>query len=113
MSTEHGRVHEHVFNLLGLALEREPIRITALAVEGDDAYLRGTALEYLETVLPSGIFSLLGPRLARNTTPSPKRRDPAAARAQLLDLAATMNIAPAKSGAVSPPNSTTKDSDQR
>ena len=103
---EHGRVHEHIFNLLGLALEREPVRITALAFEGDDAYLRGTALEYLETVLPSGIFSLLGPRLARNTTPSPKRRDPAAARAQLLDLAATMNIAPTKSGGSSPPNST-------
>ena len=91
---EHGAVHEHVFNLLGLALEREPVRITALAFEGDDAYLRGTALEYLETVLPSKIFSLLGPRLATKTTPAPKRRDAAAARAQLLDAAATMHLAP-------------------
>ena len=89
---DHGRVHEHVFNLLGLALEREPVRITALAFESDDAYLRGTALEYLETVLPTGIFSLLGPRLAMKSTPAPKRRDPAAARAQLLDAAATIQL---------------------
>ena len=34
-----GRVHEHVFNLLGLALEREPVHIAARAFESDDAYL--------------------------------------------------------------------------
>jgi len=89
---DHSRVHEHVFNLLGLALEREPVRITALAFESDDAYLRGTALEYLETVLPTRIFSLLGPRLATKSTPAPKRGDPAAIRAQLLNAAATMQL---------------------
>ena len=71
---DHGRVHEHVFNLLGLALEREPVRITALAFETDDAYLRGTALEYLETVLPARIFSRLGPRLAMQSTPAAAAR---------------------------------------
>ena len=50
-------------------------------VETDDAYLRGTALDYLETVLPARIFSLLGPRLALKSTPAPRRRDPAAAPA--------------------------------
>jgi hypothetical protein len=43
-------------------------------------------------VLPTGIFSLLGPRLAMKSTPAPKRRDPAAARAQLLDAAATIQL---------------------
>jgi hypothetical protein len=88
----HVRAHEHIFNLLGLALEREPVRITALAFESDDAYLRGTALEYLQTVLPTRIFSLLGPRLATKGTPAPKHGDPAAIRAQLLNAAATMQL---------------------
>ena len=60
---------EHVFNLLALVLEREPVRIAALAFDSDDAYLRGTALEYLETVLPAGIFAALAPRLS--TAPAP------------------------------------------
>jgi len=89
---DHLRVREHVFNLLGLALEREPVRITALAFETDDPYLRGTALEYLETVLPTSIFSALGSRLAINGTPTPRSGNPAAVRAHLLDAAATMTI---------------------
>jgi hypothetical protein len=42
---DHDRVREDIFSLLGLALEREPMRLTTLAFETDDAYLRGTALE--------------------------------------------------------------------
>jgi hypothetical protein len=54
----------------------------------DHRWPRRTALEYLETVLPARIFSLLGPRLAVNGTPAPKHGDPASVRAQLLDAAA-------------------------
>ena len=90
---DHGRVQEHVFNLLGLALEREPVRIAARAFESDDAYLRGTALEYLEAVLPGRIFSLLGPRLAVKGAPARKHGDPVTLRAQLLDAAASMKPA--------------------
>ncbi len=43
---------EHVFRLLSLVLEREPLRIAERAVRGSDASLKGTALEYLENVLP-------------------------------------------------------------
>jgi hypothetical protein len=54
---------EHIFNLLGLALEREPLHISYWAVRSGDT-LRGTALEYLETVLPDdvrdGLWPLLG-----------------------------------------------------
>jgi hypothetical protein len=95
---DHDRIHEHVFNLLGLALEREPVRISALAFESDDAYLRGTALEYLETVLPTRIYSALLPHLAAKSTPAlkgtpaSKRREPEAVRARLLDAAATMQM---------------------
>ena len=60
---------------------------------GDDAYLRGTALEYLEAVLPARIFALLGPRLAVKSTPARKRGDPVTVRAQLLDAAASMKPA--------------------
>ena len=38
-------VREHVFNLLALALDREPVRIAARAFTTEDAYVRGTALE--------------------------------------------------------------------
>jgi hypothetical protein len=43
---------EHAFNLLGLVLEREPLLISFHALQGQDPRLRGTALEYLENVLP-------------------------------------------------------------
>jgi hypothetical protein len=38
--------------VLSLVLEREPLQLAASALQGQDAVLRGTALEYLENVLP-------------------------------------------------------------
>jgi hypothetical protein len=82
---------EHVFNLLALALEREPVLIAARAFGTDDTYVRGTALEYLETVLPASLFSAFQPLLT--TGPAPvRRREPAAARAELLRAGATMTV---------------------
>jgi hypothetical protein len=46
---------DHVFTLLSLALEREPLQIALLALRGGDRALRGTALEYLENVLPDAL----------------------------------------------------------
>jgi hypothetical protein len=60
-------IREHVFNLLALALEREPVQIASRAFTSDDAYVRGTALEYLETVLPARMFSALQPLLTATT----------------------------------------------
>jgi hypothetical protein len=54
---------DHAFTLLGLVLEREPLEIAALAVRGQDAALRGTALEYLENVLPDEVRVALWPHL--------------------------------------------------
>ena len=85
-------VREHVFNLLALTLEREPVRIAAHAFTTEDAYLRGTALEYLETMLPASIFLAFRPLLAA-TGPAPARRRPAAdVRAELIRAGATMTV---------------------
>jgi len=85
-------IREHVFNLLALALEREPVRIAARAFTSDDAYVRGTALEYLETVLSARMFSALRPLLTA-TAPLPVQRRPAAdVRADLLRAGATITL---------------------
>ena len=55
----------YVFLLLGLAIDREALRLSLLALEHDDAALRGTALEYLENVLPEPIRGRIWPELAR------------------------------------------------
>jgi hypothetical protein len=46
---------EHVFSLLALVLPREPLQVAFRALHTDDAWLRGLALEYLESVLPEHI----------------------------------------------------------
>ena len=85
-------VREHVFNLLTLALEREPMRIAARAFASDDEHVRGTALEYLETVLPPRMFAAFRPLLTAAGPPPARRRTPADARAELLRAGATMTV---------------------
>lgn len=60
------RVHrsiEHVFTVLSLAYDPEPLRFALIALAGEDRSLRGTALEYLETILPDAIRERLFPLL--------------------------------------------------
>jgi len=85
-------LREHVFNLLALALEREPVQIAARAFATDDIYVRGTALEYLETVLPLPTFAAFRPLLTATGPPPAPRRKPADARAELLRAGATMTV---------------------
>ena len=85
-------VREHVFSLLALALEREPVRIAARAFGTDDAYMRGTALEYLETVLPARLFSALRPLLAAPGAPPTRHRPAAEVRADLIRAGMTMTM---------------------
>ena len=54
---------EHVFTVLSLALDRRPLQVAFQGLYTDDAMLRGTALEYLETVLPAEIRESLWPFL--------------------------------------------------
>jgi len=57
------RAVDHVFTILALALEREPLEISLRAVRGSDPGLRGTALEYLDNVLPGAIREGIWPWL--------------------------------------------------
>jgi hypothetical protein len=52
---------EHVFAILALVFEREPMRLALQALSGTDDNLRGTALEYLEQVLPPDVRLSLWP----------------------------------------------------
>jgi len=54
---------EHVFRVLGLVLPAEPLRIALHAMQVDDPALRGTALEYLESILPPDVRAQLWPLL--------------------------------------------------
>lgn len=46
---------EHVFTLLGLVLDPDALELALHAIAGTDRTLRGTALEYLENVLPEDV----------------------------------------------------------
>jgi hypothetical protein len=75
-----------------LTLDREPMRIAARAFGADDAYLRGTALEYLETVLPPAIFIAFRPLVAATGPARSGRRQAAEIRADLIRAGATMTV---------------------
>jgi hypothetical protein len=73
-----GRSLEHVFTLLSLVLPREPLQIAFRGLHADDQVLRGTALEYLDSVLPPAVREVLWPHLeparpARGTPQAPPR----------------------------------------
>jgi len=54
---------EHVFTILSLVIPRAPLRIAYRGLLTHDAVLRGTSLEYLESVLPREIWESLRPFL--------------------------------------------------
>ena len=78
-----GRGVEHVFTLLSLVLEREPLKIALWAVRGEDHALRGTALEYLDNVLPESLRLTLWSRLGVS---APTARSARPARELIADL---------------------------
>lgn len=55
----------HVFTLLSLVLPPEPLQIAFRGVLSQDAQMRGTAMEYLESVLPTAIRDRLWLHLER------------------------------------------------
>ncbi len=57
----------HVFTLLSLMLPREPLQIAFRSLHTDDQHLQGTALEYLDSVLPPRIRARLWPFLEDRT----------------------------------------------
>lgn len=67
---------EHVFTLLALVLPAEPLRLAYHGLHTEDRNLRGTSLEYLESVLPERIREKLWPFLEpQGRRPGPHGRD--------------------------------------
>jgi ATP:ADP antiporter, AAA family len=72
-----GQSLAHVFTLLSVVLPREPLLIAFRSLYTDDRNLQGTALEYLEGVLPPPIRERLWPFLEdrRSVVHSTRPRD--------------------------------------
>jgi hypothetical protein len=77
-----GQSLAHVFTLLSLVLPSVPLQVAYKGLQTDDRALRGTALEYLEGVLPRDIRDRLWPFLGDDVVrPQPSVRS----REQVLD----------------------------
>jgi ATP:ADP antiporter, AAA family len=63
VSARASRSLAHVFTLLALVLPPEPLRVAFAGLHATDQALRGTALEYLDAVLPPDIRAHLWPFL--------------------------------------------------
>lgn len=73
LRTRADRSLEHVFTMLSLILPAQPLRVAFRGLFTDDALLRGTALEYLESALPDELRPKLWPFLE---TPIRRGRHP-------------------------------------
>ncbi len=65
------RSMEHVFTMLSLVLPRDLVKIAFRGLHTDDAKLHGTALEWLENVLPIEIRDNLRPFIEESAKPPP------------------------------------------
>jgi hypothetical protein len=75
---------EHVFTLLSLILPQETLRLAFHGLHTQDPHLRGTALEYLESILPERVREKLWPFLEVRRRPSQPDVTPDKALQQLL-----------------------------
>jgi AAA family ATP:ADP antiporter len=64
---------EHIFTVLSLVLERESLRLAFKALHHEDLHTRGTALEYLENVLPGEVRDDVWPYLGEERALRPRR----------------------------------------
>lgn len=60
---------EHVFTILSLVLPKKPLKIAFHGLHTDNSNLKGTALEYLESILPETIRKSLWPFLEDDRKP--------------------------------------------
>lgn len=80
---------EHLFTMLSLLLEHDALRLCYRALHQDDDRYRGTALEYLETVLPAEVRDAIWPLLGAAEGPLPSAR---ASKELLADLSKAIEI---------------------
>jgi len=83
LSDKRDRRLEHVFNMLALVVERSHLSLAFKALHSGDARLRGTALEYLEAVLPAEVREAVWPCLGEER-PMHRVRDAAEILADLI-----------------------------
>jgi hypothetical protein len=76
------RALDHVFTLLGLAFDADALELARRALSTNDQKLRGTALEYLEHVVPEPIRSGIWPYLQAGRLP---KADPGRAPADMVE----------------------------
>ncbi len=81
---------EMLFLLFGVQYDPEVLELCLVAVQSDDAGLRGTALEYLENLLPGEIWVALRPVVSRGVVASEKRRSLKESERELLASAPTL-----------------------
>ncbi|HWX23579.1 MAG TPA: Npt1/Npt2 family nucleotide transporter, partial [Vicinamibacteria bacterium] len=79
-----GRGLDHVFSILSLTFEREPLVTALRALRAGDEDLRGTALEYLDNVLPEPIRVGLWPLVGSPERVAPSGRSTEQIRDDLL-----------------------------
>jgi hypothetical protein len=79
-----GKSLAHVFTLLSLVLPAAPLQLAYRALHTDNSNLRGTALEYLDAVLPPDINARM--RDALGEEPRPPSQRTASREAILRDL---------------------------
>ncbi len=66
---------EHVFTLLSLTLDRDALLLSRSAISSSDRNLRGTALEYLENVLPENVRRGLWPHFGEAVSAPRRQRE--------------------------------------
>jgi hypothetical protein len=87
---ESPRHLEHVFTMLSVVLDREALDIARRALRTPDERLRGTALEYLDNVLPAPVRGPLWPHLGAR--PAGSGRSHEEIRDDLLRSAASVSV---------------------
>lgn len=83
---------EHVFTVLSLFLPRKPLQVAFKGLHTDDRYLRGTALEYLESALPEEIRRALWPFLEDTRGQGHERRSANEVLSDLLESNASIVV---------------------
>ncbi|HKB10983.1 MAG TPA: hypothetical protein VKD69_10025 [Vicinamibacterales bacterium] len=91
--TRAGESLAHVFTLLSLVLPREPLQIAFRSLHTDNEQLQGTALEYLDGVLPAAIRQRLWPFIELRPVHRPTRpRDEVMAELLRSNLSIMLNL---------------------
>ena len=83
---------EHVFTLLSLTHPREMMASALAGLASEEPALRGTALEYLEVILPASLCRTLLPRLDAEAIPARGERSREEVSEELLRSSAAVVI---------------------